>query len=441
MPVTMAAVQRRQPIAAEDSSDDDTPVDPASMRSANSMSEDGSTSEFRLRISESVARTASSPGTTMTSSGKVIVAEKPSSELPKKLVDRHGRVWHRSTTSLGVGSFGNVWLGMAQDGAFVAIKTIPLPSVPSNMNPNGADAVRGSLRRQSQKKQILRHNESLQRHIDQLVKEVNILKHFNHESIVNYLACIVTNGHAFLVLEYVSGGTLESVMAQFTNLPAPAIRRYSRDIIGGLVCLHSHDIVHRDLKPANLLMTPSGQCKLADFGAAKRLSKMDSEIIGTPLYMAPEACRGAVHCASDVWSLGIIVSHMITGDVPYTFTEEQPFIPHSFMFRLGSNEDFGPLLPDETSSLFDEDASVFLLACFTRNPEGRPTAKDLQQYKFVTNREIRRAPSMRSHKKPAAGNLPAVPAAAAGTPQLGGAAGAGLGGLGQRIAGQARGRK
>eukprot|EP01061_Rhynchopus_euleeides_P033247 TRINITY_DN5559_c0_g1_i1.p1 TRINITY_DN5559_c0_g1~~TRINITY_DN5559_c0_g1_i1.p1 ORF type:complete len:423 (+),score=163.65 TRINITY_DN5559_c0_g1_i1:202-1470(+) len=393
---TADAIARAEARTAANNGEDDGLPDPAALVSQRSMSEDGSTSEFRLMISESVAR-----DTRRHAGGDKV----DRSEIPKKLVDRHGRVWHRSTTSLGAGTFGNVWLGMAHDGSFVAIKTIPLPSAP--MVPAGNEAVRGSLRRQSQKKQILRHNESLQRHIDQLVKEVNILKHFNHESIVNYLACIVTNGHAVLVLEYVSGGTLETVMAQFTSLPSPAVRRYSRDILSGLTCLHSHNIVHRDLKPANLLMTPSGQCKLADFGAAKRLSKMESEIIGTPLYMSPEACRGVVHPASDVWSLGIVVCQMLTGDVPYTFTEEQPYIPHSFMFRLGSSDDFGPSLPDDVScAIFDEDASLFLEACFIRNTEQRPGAADLEGYKFVSKTEvIRRAPSMRNKAIPAIGGL------------------------------------
>ena len=91
------------------------------------------------------------------------------------------------------------------------------------------------------------------------------------------------------------------------------------------------------MKPHNVLMLVDGQCKLADFGASaglSQLAKSNQGVIGTPLYMAPEACIGQACKASDVWGVGVILCQLFTGKVPYAFLETEVFNPHTFLYRV-----------------------------------------------------------------------------------------------------------
>ena len=91
------------------------------------------------------------------------------------------------------------------------------------------------------------------------------------------------------------------------------------------------------MKPHNVLLLVDGQCKLADFGASAglaQLAKSNQGVIGTPLYMAPEACKGAACKASDIWGAGIIISQLFSGKVPYTFRDDEVFNPHTFLYRV-----------------------------------------------------------------------------------------------------------
>eukprot|EP01059_Diplonema_ambulator_P007086 TRINITY_DN16613_c1_g1_i2.p1 TRINITY_DN16613_c1_g1~~TRINITY_DN16613_c1_g1_i2.p1 ORF type:complete len:336 (+),score=68.27 TRINITY_DN16613_c1_g1_i2:118-1008(+) len=244
-------------------------------------------------------------------------------DAPRELIDRHGRVWHRSERSLGRGANGEVWLGMSDGGMLVAIKTIKLPDAPSSpasSTPSSPVSPCAMIPRRTFSRRRGSVDETM-RKIDELVNEVNILKNVHHENIVNYHACVVTTNYAVVCMEYVAGGTLQSMLEDFRTLPETAIQKYIVDILSGLRCLHSHGFLHRDLKPANLLITPNGRCKLADFGAARSLAQECSDTLSTPVYMAPEACCGSFSCASDIWSLGIVMCQLYTGNLPYDFAE------------------------------------------------------------------------------------------------------------------------
>ncbi|KAJ9435281.1 MAP3K epsilon protein kinase 1 [Diplonema papillatum] len=352
--------------------------------------EDASMRCFRNLITESVGSSWSD----------WVEGDSPRNELPNALVDRHGRTWHRSERRLGQGQFGEVWLGMDGTGGMTALKAIPLPHMSTGSVLNGSFNSDGSpvspelgLRggkkpwpswtRQSLGSAV--SADPNQSKIDRLVDEVNMLKHAEHPNIVKYLACFVTGGHAVVCMEYVAGGTLEGVLNDFANLPAAVILRYARDILSGLTCLHSHKIVHRDLKPANLLLTPEGQVKIADLGAAKELSQDDETTIGTPLYMSPEACRNESCLASDVWSFGIILCQLFLGALPYSFTSVQPYNPASFVRKLANDPTFGPDLPTPAKLFHDSNADSFLRSCLQANTAKRPTAKQLQNHPYIAS--------------------------------------------------------
>ena len=128
-------------------------------------------------------------------------------------------------------------------------------------------------------------------------------------------------GDTFVVMEYVAGPSLASVLKQYpAGLPLPEVRHWLKGLVEGVAYLHDHGIVHRDLKPANLFME-EGIVKIGDYGLAKLITPSQgtehSESIGTCHYMAPEIGSGKYHKPIDVYAMGVILYEMLTGRVPF----------------------------------------------------------------------------------------------------------------------------
>ncbi len=128
-------------------------------------------------------------------------------------------------------------------------------------------------------------------------------------------------GDSFVVMEYVAGPSLASVLKQYPRgLPLPEVRRWLKGLVEGVAYLHDHGIVHRDLKPANLFME-EGLVKIGDYGLAKLITPSQgtehSESIGTCHYMAPEIGSGKYNKPIDVYAMGVILYEMLTGRVPF----------------------------------------------------------------------------------------------------------------------------
>jgi eukaryotic-like serine/threonine-protein kinase len=128
-------------------------------------------------------------------------------------------------------------------------------------------------------------------------------------------------GDTFVVMEYVAGPSLASVLKQYPRgMPLPEVRHWLKGLVEGVAYLHDHGIVHRDLKPANLFME-EGIVKIGDYGLAKLITPSHgtehSESIGTCHYMAPEIGSGKYHKPIDVYSMGVILYEMLIGRVPF----------------------------------------------------------------------------------------------------------------------------
>src|SRR5262249_42987130 len=128
-------------------------------------------------------------------------------------------------------------------------------------------------------------------------------------------------GETFVVMEYVAGPSLASVLKQYPGgMPAAEMRHWLKGLVEGVAYLHDHGIVHRDLKPANLFME-EGIVKIGDYGLAKLITPSQgtehSESIGTCHYMAPEIGSGKYNKPIDVYAMGIILYELITGRVPF----------------------------------------------------------------------------------------------------------------------------
>lgn len=128
-------------------------------------------------------------------------------------------------------------------------------------------------------------------------------------------------GDTFVVMEYVAGPSLASVLKQYPGgLPPAEVRYWLKGLVEGVAYLHDHGIVHRDLKPANLFME-EGIVKIGDYGLAKLITPSQgtehSESIGTCHYMAPEIGSGKYNKPIDVYAIGVILYEMLTGKVPF----------------------------------------------------------------------------------------------------------------------------
>lgn len=174
-------------------------------------------------------------------------------------------------------------------------------------------------------------------------------------------------------------GSLHNNIKAFGKFPENLAASYTYKILSGLRYLHSQDVIHCDLKAANILITKTGGLKLTDFGVSLSLKMKDDENTGepagTPNWMAPEVIKFAGASAkSDIWSLGCTIVEMLTGKPPYAG------IP-SFAALYRIVEDDEPPIP-QNIALSDE-AREFLLACFKKNPEDRPSAYDLMKMKWM----------------------------------------------------------
>lgn len=134
----------------------------------------------------------------------------------------------------------------------------------------------------------------------------------------------------FLVMELLEGKTISKLVRGQGRLAWSEARRYVDQIAAGLGAAHAQGVVHRDVKPGNCLVLADGQVKVLDFGIAK-VTDMPAEvvaltaageIIGTCSYMAPEQIRGHVDKRSDIYALGVLTFRMLTGQVPFSYSEQ-----------------------------------------------------------------------------------------------------------------------
>jgi hypothetical protein len=196
-------------------------------------------------------------------------------------------------------------------------------------------------------------------------------------------ACIVTihdavedkqNKLYYIVMEYVAGCTLERVLAENPFPPLSQVLHLTSQTAEALEYAHHRQIIHRDLKPANILITDQGQVKIADFGIAKMASLEATvstmALAGTPSYMSPEQVTGGkLDGRSDLFSLGIILYEMLTGQRP--FSGALPTVMFKTVYEeIVPLRDLKPEIPAEIEKI--------ALRCLAKDPRQRyATASDL----------------------------------------------------------------
>ena len=151
------------------------------------------------------------------------------------------------------------------------------------------------------------------------LREPRLLASLDHPNIVGIVTAERLENVFFIVMEFVPGDTLESIITRSGPLDVRQVLDFTCQIANAVDHAHRHGIIHRDLRPSNVIVTGGGQAKVADFGTSRflEIAAHGTTIIGSPPYMAPEQFQGKAVFASDIYSLGVTIYQMLTGVLPY----------------------------------------------------------------------------------------------------------------------------
>eukprot|EP01062_Namystynia_karyoxenos_P037293 TRINITY_DN2715_c0_g1_i1.p1 TRINITY_DN2715_c0_g1~~TRINITY_DN2715_c0_g1_i1.p1 ORF type:complete len:1115 (+),score=64.74 TRINITY_DN2715_c0_g1_i1:128-3472(+) len=225
--------------------------------------------------------------------------------------------------------------------------------------------------------------------ISALQHEIRVMKELSHPNVVRYI-CSERQGNSInIFMEYVPGGSLQSVIMQFGELNEVLAKAYAWQMVGALCFLHENKIVHRDVKGANVLLAVTGDCKLSDFGSAATLqdiaetAKRKEEQEGTACWMAPEVIRcDGFSFPCDVWSLGCTVMEMLTAEAPFMHVASSAI---GVMNYVGAEIDEAIHLPPGLAERSSPACVHFMSRCLTRNAEARPTCAVLLQHPWFSD--------------------------------------------------------
>jgi serine/threonine-protein kinase len=214
---------------------------------------------------------------------------------------------------------------------------------------------------------------------ERFLREARAAGRIAHPGIVAVYDVGEHDGTPYLVMEYVPGRTLASALDAGERFPFERIYELGQQMAEALGFAHAHGVIHRDIKPANILLhTPPGQAveraKIADFGVA-RLSgtqmTQTGQLLGTPSFMPPEQFTGApIDGRSDIFSLGVILYQMVTGDKPFpgdTLTAVSYKVVHT-----------EPVPPRRINPAVPADLERVVMRCLEKDPAKRyPTGEAL----------------------------------------------------------------
>jgi hypothetical protein len=236
------------------------------------------------------------------------------------------------------------------------------------------------LGRKAAVKVLLPEHSRSQDLIDRFFNEAKTAAGLNHPALVDVFDFGVhPSGSAYLVMDYLEGESLGARLARLGPMPGEVVIDLGRQIARGMEVAHRGGIVHRDLKPENIFLVPDAdepgheQVKIIDFGIAKLLgldktrrgATSTGMVLGTPLYMAPEQCKGSgvVDHRADIYSVGCILYAMLCGRPPFEF----PGVGEILAAHL-----YQPVTPPRTiNPAVDPALEALVMKALSKNPDER----------------------------------------------------------------------
>jgi serine/threonine protein kinase len=186
--------------------------------------------------------------------------------------------------------------------------------------------------------------------VERFGREARAAASLDHPNIAQIFDSGQHGGQHFLVMEFLEGKDLGHMLREDGQLPADVAVSVTAQVCSALAAAHTAGIVHREIKPSNVLVRADGRVKVTDFGIAQVQGHASLTgaglVLGTAPYLSPEqACRQAVTPVSDLYSAGMLLFQMLTGNVPFTADSPVAVALSHVRDEVPSVRDFAPEVP------------------------------------------------------------------------------------------------
>jgi serine/threonine protein kinase len=254
-----------------------------------------------------------------------------------------------------------------------------------------------------------------ERFLQRFRREADAVAALEHPNILPIFEYGEQEDLAYLVMPYVSGGTLRDRVLRKGPLPLLEAAGFIAQAAAALEYAHAHGVIHRDVKPQNMLLYPDKRLVLSDFGIAKLAQAAAEEegakpsdlttlgrVVGTPDYMAPEQALGkTVDARSDIYSLGVVLFYLVTGRLPFVAPQSMTVVAKHVSEPPPSPRQFRPDLPVAAENV--------ILRALAKDPDERyRTASDLSRTFRATLPSVT-VPVEQAGRRPTAAATPVVP--------------------------------
>ena len=194
-------------------------------------------------------------------------------------------------------------------------------------------------------------------HVEKALAEARALNALEHPNVVRIYKVEQKNGRPYIVMEYLAGNRLDTVIDEKWLVEEPRALRMAIDIAQGLKAVNDAGYAHLDVKPANIQMDAAGNCKLLDYETARELDHIEEHgagLVGTPYYVAPEiVMRLPVDFRADIFSLGATLFHLIAQRPPFQGENSREVVQERLKRRAMNLRDIRPDISPQTAAIID----------------------------------------------------------------------------------------